>query len=312
MNSSGFIPPVLVTIGAVLACGQGLSSDQRVAVEPRVKKPAALEEIHRATFRLDVKMIQIPVTVTDSRDRPVPGLDKSRFRVFEDDVEQEIASFSMADGAISAGIVFDTSGSMRNHLDESREAVEQFLTTTVDGDQFFLVRFADHPQLVAPMTPVADAISAELSAIHAQGWTAMNDALFLSVKEMRRAGNARHVLLVLTDGVDNNSRYSDAELMSLMREADAGLFAIGLLERPRTLERLAEETGGRLIWVRKITELPAAMEKLSLQIRNQYVIGYFSDHVRNDGRYHKVRVEVQPPADAGPVRATWRKGYLAP
>jgi VWFA-related protein len=116
----------------------------------------------------------------------------------------------------------------------------------------------------------------------------------------------------LTDGADNNSRYSDGELISMMREADAGLFAIGLFERPRTLEKLAEETGGRLIWVRKLAELPEAMEKLSLQIRNQYVIGYFSDHARNDERYHKIRVEVQAPAGVGPVRVSWRKGYTAP
>ncbi len=302
----------LVACAAVLVCGQDRDSSQRVAIEPRLRRPAALDEIHHATFRMDVKLVQIPVTVTDLRDRPVMGLDKSRFRVFEDDVEQEVAAFSMADSAVSVGVVFDTSGSMRNHLAQSREAIEQFLKTTVPGDEFFLVRFADHPSLVTPLTPAAGEISRELRSAHAQGWTAMNDALFLSANEMRGASDARQVLLVLTDGVDNNSRYSDSELISRMREADASLFAIGLFERPRTLEKLADETGGRVIWVRKVTDLAPAMEKLSLQIRNQYVISYFSDHARNDGRYHRVRVEVQAPPEEGQLRISWRRGYFAP
>jgi Ca-activated chloride channel homolog len=140
----------------------------------------------------------------------------------------------------------------------------------------------------------------------------MNDAIVRSLEEMRRAGNARRVLLVLTDGADNNSRYSEGELLSMMREASVSLFAVGLFERPRFLEKLAGETGGGIVWVRKLSELPEAMDKLSVQIRNQYLVGYFSDHAGNDGRYHKVRVDVQPPPGLGPVRASWRRGYVAP
>jgi Ca-activated chloride channel family protein len=171
------------------------------------------------------------------------------------------------------------------------------------------VRFSDSPQLLSPLTPSADEISRKLTAVHAHGWTAMNDALFLAVKEMHKAANPRRVLLVLSDGVDNNSRYSDGEVVSLMREAGAGVFAIGLFARPHLLEKLAEATGGKLIWVHKLSELPEAVEKLSLEIRNQYVLGYFSDHARNDGRYHKVRVELR---DVGQVRTSWRRGYVAP
>jgi Ca-activated chloride channel family protein len=306
------IPAAAAVFGAVMACSQETSLEQRVSVEPRARTAPALEKIRRATFRLDVKMVQIPVVITDAHDHPVMGLGKNSFRIFEDDVEQEISAFSMADGAISAGLVFDSSGSMRAHIDQSREAIHQFLTTSVPGDEFFLVRFADQPKLVTPLTSMPDLISQELGSMRAQGWTSMNDALFLAAKEMRRATNSRHVMLVLSDGADNNSRYSDGELLSMMRETDAGLFAIGLFERPRILEKLADETGGRVIWVRKISELPEAMEKLSLEIRNHYVIGYFSDHARNDGKYHKVRVEVSAPPEVGPLRISWRRGYAAP
>ena len=294
------------------AClGQSPDSVERVAIEPRVHA-ARPEAIRHATFRLDVKLVQIPVTVTDVRDRPVLGLAESSFRVFEDDVEQHIAAFSMGDAAISAGLVFDSSGSMRHHIGESREAVSRFLNTAVPGDEFFLVRFSDDPQLVTPFTPDPGAISLGLRSVQPRGWTAMNDAIVRSLEEMRRAANPRRVLLVLTDGVDNNSRYSDAELLSLVREGGAGLFAIGLFERAHFLEKMAEETGGRVIWVHKIAQLPEAIERLSLEIRNQYVVSYFSDHAANDGRYHKVRVEVQPPPALAPVRVSWRRGYTAP
>jgi len=284
---------------------------QRVAIEPRARA-AAPEAIRRASFRLDVKLIQIPVTVTDQRDHGVLGLTKNDFRIFEDDVEQHLAAFSAGDSPISAGVVFDTSGSMRNHIGESREAIRQFLNTAIPGDQFSLVRFSDRPQLIAPMTANCDEIASMLDSVQPHGWTAMNDALVLALGDMRRAVNPRRVLLVFTDGVDNNSRYSDGELLSLMREADTSVFAIGLFERPHFLERLADETGGKVVWVHKIGELSEAMERLSVLIRNQYVLGYLSDHAQNDGRYHKVRIEVRTPPASAPLRASWRKGYQEP
>jgi Ca-activated chloride channel homolog len=264
----------------------------------------------RSTFRLDVKLIEVPVNVTDDYGRPVRDLPQSAFRVFEDDVEQKITSFSNTDAPISAGLVFDTSGSMRNRLQQSRTAVDQFFVGSADGDEYFLVRFADSPELVVPFTRSADDVSRHLTDLQAHGWTALIDAVYRSIGEMRRAANSRRVLLVLSDGADNNSRYSEGELVSRLREADVRVFAIGLFERPRLLERLAEESGGGVIWVHKMAELPEAMEKLSLQIRNEYVLGYFSS-APNDGRYHKVRVEMQPSGGAR-VHASWRRGYTEP
>src|SRR5205807_2289567 len=126
---------------------------------------------------------------------------------------------------VSAGVVFDSSGSMRNHIGESREAIVQFLKTCESGDELFLVRFSDNPQLVTPLTNNCDEISRKLNFIQPHGWTAMNDAIVMSLGELRRATNPRRVLLVFSDGVDNNSRYSDGELLSIMRESGAGVFA---------------------------------------------------------------------------------------
>ncbi|MBZ5622995.1 MAG: VWA domain-containing protein [Acidobacteriia bacterium] len=269
------------------------------------------EGLPRSTFRLDVKLIEVPVQVTDLRDRPVMGLQKSDFRLFEDDGEQQIATFSMADGPVSTGLVFDASGSMRNRIDESRGAVQQFCMTSVPGDEFFLVKFSDNAELISPFTGDPSEILRHLSSVRPHGWTAMVDAIWRSLEEMRRASNPRKVLLVLSDGGDNNSRYSEAELLSALRESDVRIYAIGMFQRQRYLEKLAEETGGKVIWVHRLGELPEAMETLSLQIRNEYVVGYFSDHAKSDGRYHRVRIEVQPPAGLKQVRISWRRGYVA-
>ena len=282
---------------------------QLVSIVPRTL-PAHAEELPRSTFRLDVKLIEIPVSVNDLRDRPVLGLPQNRFRLFEDEAEQQIVSFSRTDAALSVGVVFDTSRSMKNRIQDTRAAIQQFLTTAAEGDEFSLVTFADSPELVSSFTPDTDQIFRLLSGVPPHGWTAMIDAIARSLGEMHKAANSRKVLLVLSDGGDNNSRYSEGELLSLARESDTRIFAIGLLERPRFLEKLAEETGGSVIWVHKMSELPEAMAKLSAEIRNEYRVGYLSQ--RNDGRYHKVRVEVSAPRESGPVRVSWRRGYRAP
>jgi Ca-activated chloride channel family protein len=293
------------------AFGQSPDAHTVVSIVPRSRPQPISEELPRSTFRLDVKLVEIPVTVADQRDRPVLGLPQNAFRVLEDETEQEIVSFSRSDAPLSTGLVFDISGSMRNRIQDSRTAVEQFFAGSVKGDEFSLVTFSDSPELVHSFTPFTDEISRRLSSIHPHGWTAMVDAIWLSLQQMRRAANPRRALLVLSDGGDNNSRYSEGELLSLIRETDVRIYAIGLFERPRYLEKLAEETGGGVIWVRKLSDLPDAMEKLSVQIRNEYRLGYFSNRTKNDGKYHKVRVEVQP-QDGKPMRVSWRRGYTAP
>lgn len=293
------------------AFGQSPDANAVVSIVPRSRPQPISEELPKSTFRLDVKLVEIPVTVTDQRDRPLLGLPQNAFRLLEDETEQEIVSFSRSDTPLSTGLVFDISGSMRNRIQESRTAVEQFFAGSVKGDEFSLVTFSDSPELVRPFTPSTDDISSCLSSIHPHGWTAMVDAIWLSLQQMRRASNPRKVLLVLSDGGDNNSRYSEGELLSLIRETDVRIYAIGLFERPRYLEKLAEETGGGVVWVRKLSDLPEAMEKLSVQIRNEYRLGYFSNRPQNDGKYRKVRVEVQP-QDGKQPRVFWRRGYTAP
>ena len=286
--------------------------EPRVSITPRAAALAKTTPRNSAPIRLDVKVVQIPVTVTDAIDRPIEGLRKEDFRLFEDDVEQNIVYLSGEDAPASVGLIFDASGSMRAKMETSVEAVDQFFRTTLPGDEFLLVRFSDKPVLMTGFTDDTHEISSWLHSIRAGGWTALNDAIYLGIQKMKAAKNSRKALFILSDGGDNNSRYSGAEIRDLVREADVRIYSIGLLlgmlQGGRFLEKVSEETGGRMIRVRKLDELPEAIDKLSRDLRSQYVLGYYSSNAQNDGRFRRVRVQVNHTT----VRASWRRGYYAP
>lgn len=290
----------------------GRSNEARVDISPRVLLSRDLASRTAGNIRLDVKVVLIPVSVTDIWDRPITGLCQQDFHLYEDNVEQKIAYLSNEEAPASVGLIFDASGSMANKLETSIAAIDQFFKTTLPGDEFLLVRFSDRPHLMTGFTDDIGEISGWLHSIRAGGWTALHDAIYLGVQKMKKAKNARRALLILSDGGDNNSRYSAPEIRNLVREADVRVYSVGLLlgllQGSRLLEKISEETGGRMIKVRKLDELPSAIEKLSRDLRSQYVLGYYSSNPQNDGRYRKVRVQVNQPT----VHATWRHGYYAP
>jgi Ca-activated chloride channel family protein len=303
---------VRLTAAAAFAAFAGLVNygQERVAITPRAHPEPARSV--RVNMRMDVRLVQIPVTVTDLRGSPVLGLAKTNFRVFEDDVERPVTALSVSDAPISAGVVFDTSRSMKPRLHDSRTALDEFLKTSGAADEFLLVRFSDRAELLTPFTRSPAEIARALNGVEAHGWTALVDAICLATQEVRKGRYERKVLVVLTDGNDNNSRYSAAELLSLLREADVRVYAISIIERSRYLQKICEETGGRAIWVRRMSDLPAAMDDLSKQIRSEYLVSYNPVELQNDGRYHRVRVVVQPPPGLTRVYPSWRHGYLAP
>jgi len=151
-----------------------------------------------------------------------------------------------------------------------------------------------------------------LSFVHPKGWTALHDAIYLGVHRMKPAKNKRRVLFILSDGADNNSRYSESEVKNLVMESDVRVYAIGLFERPKFLEKIAALTGGEVFWARRLKDLPDAIEKLSRALRNQYVLGYSPSKGQNDGKYRKIKVEFAHPFTIGPLRLLWRRGYYAP
>jgi len=270
-------------------------------------------------------VVQIPVTVTDPLNRFVTGLEKEHFRVFEDKVEQQISYFASEDAPLSIGLVFDTSGSMGSKLGKSRQAVAQFFKTANPEDEFFLVQFNDRPELIQDFTTNLEEIQNRLTFTQAKGRTALLDAVYMALHKMKKARNPRKALLIISDGGDNSSRYTESEIKNLVREADVQIYAIGIFEpvssRGRTAEELsgpgllnelAEQTGGRHFAVENLNELPDVAAKIGIELRNQYILGYSPIIKERDGKYRKVLVKLVAPKRMPPLRAFFRQGYYAP
>jgi Ca-activated chloride channel homolog len=292
-HSALHMPAVMAVLASLI--GVPLASGQpRVSITPRPPAPNGGSSA-RSNLRVDVKMILVPATVTDRQDRPVMDLPMEAFDLYEGDEEQKVVSLFREEGPISVGFLFDASGSMKKRMDRSIAAIEQFLRNSAAGDEFFLIRFSDRVNLVQKFTNDPDAILSGLSTVQPVGWTALLDAIYLGIQEMKSARHSRKALFILSDGSDNNSRYTESEVANPVRESDVRIYAVGLFERFRFLERLAAETGGRCYLARKMTDLPETIERLSNELRNQYMLGYYSSNADNDGKYHGVRVALLHP-----------------
>ncbi len=297
----------------------------QVTIEPRAKPSVRAAAVPRANIRVDSTLVLIPVTVTDPMNRFVTGLEKENFKILEDHKEQDLTQFSSEDAPLSVGVVFDCSGSMGSKLDKSREAVAQFFKTANPEDEFFLVEFHDSAELVQPFTTSLEEIQNRLTFTQSKGRTALLDAIYLGLHEMKKARNPRKALLLISDGGDNNSRYTEGEIKNLVREADTQIYAIGIYEpigsRSRTAEELAgpglltdiaEQTGGRQYAVENLNELPDIAAKIGVELRNQYILGYSPRNQEHDGKYRRVQVKLVQPRGLPPLRAFWRLGYYAP
>jgi Ca-activated chloride channel homolog len=311
-----------------LACGlvllTPLAFRGQVSIAPRPKPGHPEEAKEKTDIRVNSSMVVVPVTVCNPYNQPVTGLEKEHFKIFDDKVEQTISQFSMDDEPVAVGMVFDVSGSMGTKLRESRQAAAEFFKTANPEDEFFLVEFSDQPKLMAPLGSSVEEIQNQLTFSPSKGRTALLDAVFLAMHEMRKSQKNRKALLIISDGGDNASRYTEAEVRNLVRESDAMIYAIGVYEaagvRSRTPEELGgpgllsdlcEQTGGRH-FPADISELPDIAAKIGVELRNRYVLGFVPTDRQRDGRYHPVVVKVIPPHGLPPLHAYWRHGYYAP
>ena len=305
-------------------------SSTRDTVAPRRKAPVASAEDKELSsrppsIRVDTNLVLINVTVTDPLNRFVTGLEAEHFKLLEDKAEQKIASFASEDAPLSVGLVFDASGSMGSKLQKARLATAQFFKTANPEDKFFLVQFNDRPELTQPFTTNTEEIQNRLTFTQAKGRTALLDGVYLALNQMKKARNTRKAILILSDGGDNSSRYTESEIKNLVREADVQIYAIGIFEpvsaRGRTAEELsgpgllsemAEQTGGRHFPIENLNDLPDVAGKIGMELRNQYVIGYVPTNGNRDGKYRRVQVKLVQPRGLPPLRPFWRQGYYAP
>jgi len=328
---SSVLLPSCVALSFVLSVPQARSADDdKVQITPRVKpteKPAKAPELQQRSdrIRIDTTLVQINVTVTDPLNRFVTGLEKEHFKLFEDKIEQKIVDFSSEDAPLSIGLVFDTSGSMGPKLQKSRQAAVQFFKTANPEDEFFLIEFNDRPELVVPFTADTEDIQNRLEFAQSKGKTALLDGVYMAMNQMKKARNPRKAILIISDGGDNNSRYTESEIKNAVREADVQIYGIGIFEpigaRGRTpeesmgpglLSEVAELTGGRSYNVENLNELADIAAKIGIELRNQYVLYYSSTNQVRDGKYRHVNVKLAQPRGLPPLKAFFRLGYYAP
>jgi VWFA-related protein len=263
-------------------------------------------------------MVVVPVTVTDPLGRFFTGLDQSAFEVYEDNVRQTILSFGSEDAPASIGIVFDTSASMAEELEPSERSVAEFFRTLNPEDEAFLVEFNDRPQVVVPLTHNLNDIQNALKSAQPKGRTALRDGVYLALTEMAKAHNPHKALIVISDGVDNSSRYNPPEVINLVRESDVQIYSIGIygtrldLSGSEMLRAVSEPTGGRHFDILNLAELRDVVAKIGIELRDQYVIGYRPANQARDGKFRKVQVKIIQPRGVPTLHPFWRAGYFAP
>jgi Ca-activated chloride channel homolog len=268
-----------------------------------------------------VDLVLVPVTVTDPMNRLVTGLDKENFLVFEGKEQQEVRHFSAEDAPISLGVIFDMSGSMSSKIERAREAVGEFFKTANPQDEFFLVTFADKPEEVSDFTQSVDDLQGKLVFTVPKGRTALLDAIYLGVSKMREAKYPKKALLIISDGGDNHSRYTEGEIKSLVKEADVMIYSIGIYDHyfqteeerlgPALLSDVSDLSGGRSFTIDNPNDLADVATKIGIELRNQYVLGYRPKNPGHDGKWHKIKVKLQPPKGLPPLHVYARTGYYA-
>src|SRR5216684_1230402 len=276
-------------------------------------------------IHFDVDLALVNVTVTDPYNRLVTGLETDNFRVYEDNIEQEVVTFSAEDVPISIGVIFDFSGSMANKVAKAREAAVQFFKTANPQDEFFLVSFNERAELTSSFTNSVEDLQSRMMLTAPKGRTALLDAIYLGLSQMRGAHNAKRALLILSDGGDNHSRYNESDIKRLVKEADTQLYAIGIfdplgyrnrtpeeLNGPSLLSEITEMTGGRVFAVEKLDELPDIASKIGMELRNQYVLGYRPSNKAHDARWRKLKIKLRAPKGLPPLSVFSKTGYYAP
>ena len=298
-------------------------ADQRPVILGGANVAAQGTSRRDARLRVDVNLVQVPMTVTDPMNRLVTGLEKDNFAVFDNNVGQTIRYFSSQDAPISIGIIFDLSGSMSSKFIRSRRALTAFLRTSNPQDDFFVVGFNDRPSVIVDYTSDPDDVEARMVMLKPENRTALIDAVYLGINHLRQAKYDRKALLIISDGGDNRSRYTEGELRRVVRESDVQIYSIGIFDAyaptteevlgPELLRDICEMTGGRLFNVGgNMGDLQDIATRISAELRNQYVVGYTPTDARHDGNWRKLKVKLLPPPGLPQLTVHFRQGYYAP
>ncbi len=313
-------------------------TDDEVHIVPRGKPPTAsspqLPAADSATGNVNlltahVDLVLVPVTVADAMNHPVIGLRSDNFTVYEDDQTQHIRYFWAEDTPISVGIVLDLSGTMATRIDAARGALSEFFNNSNPDDDYFVITFADRPQLIADSTRSPEEIQTSIANVVPSGHTALLDAIHMGLAKLRNAHYRRRALLIISDGQDNWSRYKLRQIEKEVEESAVEVYAIGLFndEFPvlsmldvrygkGLLTRVTAASGGRMVTVDNLEKLPEIAAFLSKEMRNEYVLGYQPTNTARNGKWRKIKVRVAPAPGRGDktvrLYPAYKRGYIAP
>jgi Ca-activated chloride channel homolog len=277
----------------------------------------------RGTLIVNKDLVTLTVNVADSAGHAVAGLSKRSFTIIDDASLQDIVFFSDADSPASIAIVFDLSESMTaEKIKRATDAFAHFSETSLAANEYSLIGFNESPRLLLDRTRDTNALLEKLSAAVPHGGTALYDACYLGVERLKHGSYSKRVLLLISDGQDNESRYNLDQARRMLRESDAVLYSIGVADpialtgkagaRVRaTLDGLAEVAGGRAFYPSNTAEMDQVCERIAIEIRHQYSIGYRPHNFLGDGKWHHIKVKVRAPIGTAHVFVRTREGYYA-
>ena len=300
-----------------------------------VGEAEAQKAVETPTFRTSVQMVLVPVTVTDHDGKTIEGLRADDFNVVDDRRSQKVVSFSSDDAPCSVGLVLDISGSMRQSLSGTKEVAEALFGAANQDDEFQLLTVSTQPAATTGFTSDTAALEQSIRLAQPGGLTSLIDTVYLGLTQMREAHRSRRALLILSDGMDNHSRYSEKDLMRLALEADVQIYTIVIdngaagtstgnapyrpslitkawdraeeRQGPEMLQKLSDQTGGLYFRVRTIAEAKEAVIKAGRALRDEYVIGYHPPNSEPSGRWHRIRIKLK----ASNSRVHARTGYYS-
>ncbi len=283
--------------------------------------PTPDDENTRLTIKTD--LVTLTLTVTDLYGRYVSGLQKNAFTIIDNGQEQQISFVSDSDAPASVGILFDVSGSMSgDKIAKARNALTKFINTSHPSDEYFLIAFNNRAQLLLDRTRDGEAVLQKLTLVTPKSNTALYDAVYLGLDRVSRGSHQKKALLIISDGQDNASRYNFGEVKRLMKESDIVTYSVGILNGSDAgsqlgisgqafLDELSSVTGGKAFYPQVDAEMDEIFERIALELRHQYSVGYSPTGFQPDGKWRKVKVKVKPPRGLPRLTVRSREGYYA-